>query len=104
MLTRLYGYLLIAALMAGLGAGTVWYWASARLAKKDAQITALQASAQALAKARKDDAALLARRARANALARRETAALRLRLDAALAAQPEWASQPVPKEVRDALR
>lgn len=44
-----------------------------------------------------------ARRERQRAATARQEAAARHRLDAALAKSPEWADQPVPQEIQDAL-
>lgn len=54
-------------------------------------------------KQRKADAALLTRLHAQRAAAARETARVRAQLRDALEANREWATQPVPKEVRDAL-
>jgi hypothetical protein len=45
-----------------------------------------------------------ARAAAEKAAVARQMASLRQALDAALASQPEWAAQPVPQEVLDALQ
>lgn len=111
---RLYFY--IGALVLGIimaAAGTYRYM-DAKLTAQRAEAAAVQASLEAerdtLADAlraaqaqRKKDQALLARRAAANAAAAQETARLRVALFEALEANREWASTPVPKEVRDAL-
>lgn len=68
-----------------------------------AQIEALSKAAKAAQEQRKRDIGTLARRAQKNAAMGRENALLRQQLDAALAGNPEWAGQPVPKEVQDAL-
>jgi hypothetical protein len=92
---------LCVALVVGQGAGL--YWSLTRKAAVEAERDSLVLAVKQAAKQRQADAALLARRAQENAVAARESASLRAQLDKALAAQPEWANQPVPQEVRDAL-
>lgn len=101
---KLVPYILVACLLIGLGAGSVWYAVAGRLARKDAQIEALSEVLDQAAKQRKADQATLARLAQKNAAAARESASLRRELDAALAASPDWAAQPVPQVVQDALQ
>ena len=100
---RLYALILAAALLYGLGAGTVYYLMTEKLAVMRADRARLVQAVTEAAKQRDRDQALLTRRAAANAAAARETASLRLRLDAALQARRDWAGQSVPQEVRDAL-
>lgn len=104
MLNRIMPYILVACLLVGLGAGSVWYAVAGRLARKDAQIQGLTEAAQRAAEQRKADQATLARLAQKNAAAARESASLRRELDAALATSPDWAAQPVPQVVQDALQ
>lgn len=101
---RLYVMMAIAALLFGLGAGTVYYWMADKLAGLRAERDVLSQALEQANRQRKADQAMLARRAAANAAAGRETASLRLRLDAALRVRREWSDQPVPPEVRDALK
>jgi hypothetical protein len=93
----------VALVLIGLGAGTVWYFVADNLAKKDARIEQLAEAAKEAQAARERDAATLARREQAIAAAGREAVLLRQSLAAALAAHREWASQPVPDAVRQAL-
>lgn len=94
----------IAVLLAG-GAGALGAYklTSGRAATLQAEKAALTAAVDALRAQREKDAALLTRRAQAAAAAAREAAALRSKLSSALAANREWAAQPVPKEIQDAL-
>lgn len=103
MLKKLGIYLAIAALMVGLGAGTVWYHLSAKLAAKSAEIADLKKAQDVLLGQRKTDQALLARRAKKNAAIARSEALASQRLSQVLAAERAWADQPVPKEVQDVL-
>ncbi len=68
-----------------------------------ADVTALRDANEALQDARKLADRVVVARARANAATGRKTARNRTSLDAAIARNPGWASQPLPKEVLDAL-
>lgn len=94
---------LAAAVLAGLGAFGSWRYMTPKLAAAQAQVTALQEQVKTAAEQRKLDQATLARLAQKNAAQARAAASARASVRSALAAQPEWAAQPVPKEVRDAL-
>lgn len=85
----------------------VGYSLKAQIKKNGAQatkITALEDVLEAAATQRKADQALLARRAREKAAIALEMASTRQQLDRALAANPDWANQPIPQEVQDALK
>jgi hypothetical protein len=100
---RIAALILAFCLGLGLAGFGVYRHMTARLASTEAQLDGAQAALAEAVRQRKLDAALLARRAQENAVAARETALLRQRLRDALAAHQEWATQPVPKEVQDAL-
>lgn len=68
-----------------------------------AEMTAMQNAVESLYKAREADQATLARLRQKNAATARKTAFLAHSLSAATAANPAWAAQPIPKEVKDAL-
>lgn len=93
-----------ALILVGLGAGMVWYAMADRLAAAKAEIRTLNSDLQRATEQRATDRATLASLAKKNAATARETASLRQRLDHSLFKNPEWAAQPVPKEVQDALR
>lgn len=77
---------------------------SAALLKREYGRNAVLVEAQKAAQEqRKRDGALLARRTAEKAATAREMASLRASLGAALAKNREWAEQPVPQEVQDAL-
>jgi hypothetical protein len=100
---RLGAFLAIAALLVGLGAGTVWYFVSDKMARKDARIELLGDAIKQAQAQRDSDAKLLSRWAAKAAAMHKESTALRLRIDAALAANRDWADQQVPKEIQNAL-
>jgi hypothetical protein len=97
-------YVLAASVIAGLAAGTVWYTMNKRLASKAEEIRTLNGTILRAAEQRTTDKATLDRLARKNAAMARETASARASLQRSLSANREWADQPVPKEVQDALR
>lgn len=103
MQARLIALILAFALGLGLAGFGVYRHMAVRLASVEAKLDGAQAALAEAVRQRKLDAALLARRAQENAAAARETALLRQRLRDALAVNREWAEQPVPKEVQDAL-
>lgn len=103
MLIRPTIYALVAAALIGLGAAGSWRLMVPKLAAARAEVTALQEQARTAAEQRKTDKATMARLAAKNAAAQAAAASARASLRSALTAQPEWAAQPVPKEVRDAL-
>lgn len=73
------------------------------LAVAQGKLTATEKALQTAQDARKRDARASAAREKARAATAQSAASAAHSLDKALAAQPEWAEQPVPKEVRDAL-
>lgn len=96
---------LVAALVLALGASGLLL--KAQIKKNGAQAAQMQAlteAAERSAKQRKKDQALLARRAAENRAAALERASTQAALAAALAQNREWADQPVPQEVQDALK
>lgn len=98
---HIYAYALVAALLIGLATG--WYRTGAQLAATQVSRDAYADALKQAGKQRARDAALLAARAKAAAAAQREAQLLRLRLNDALAANREWAGQPVPVAVQQAL-
>lgn len=93
----------------GVGVATYKFMAQ-RVAVAQAETAAVAVERDTLAQAlkaaqeqRKRDQALLARRAADNAAAARQMASLQKALAAALAANSEWATTPVPREVQDAF-
>lgn len=97
-------YVLAASLVAGFAAGTVWYVMAGRITALKSDIRTLNGTILRAAEQRATDKATLDRLARANALAARQNASAKASLQRSVAANPTWASQPVPKEVQDALR
>lgn len=104
MLKSIYAYILIACALLGLGAGLCWYALAGTLARQKAQISTMTQAARTLSDAAKKDRALVARLSSEKAALARSDALARQSLERSLAAQPDWASQPVPKEVQDALQ
>lgn len=83
-------------------AGLLYYsWSSG--IKKQAEITALKDTLQGVAKARERDSKVLAARSKEKAALARELLAAHRKLEGALKQHGDWADQPVPKEVQDAL-
>lgn len=100
-------YLIAAIAALVLALAGVGYLLKGQIAKNGEQsqtIDTLTTALETADKQRKADQALLARRAREKAAIARESASLRLKLDRALAANPDWANQPVPQGVQDALK
>lgn len=97
-------YVLAASLIAGFAAGTVWYVMAGRIAVYKADIRTLNATILRASEQRATDKATLDRLARKNAATAREMASAQASLQRSLSANREWADQPVPKEVQDALR
>lgn len=79
------------------------YRAIALNARQSAEIDGYKGTLDALAKDREHSAKVLGHRAKKNAATGRKQAGKRSSLAAAAASNPEWADQPVPKEVQDAL-
>lgn len=97
--------LLLATLVVVLGGGlfVVWEGKLQQAATHKAEMVAMQSALQSLYKAREADQATLARLRQKNAATARKTAFLGLSVGAAIGANPDWATQPLPKEVKDAL-
>lgn len=102
-MTRLYLWIAVAALLIGLGAGLSWYWVSDRLAAAEARAEVAEQGLAEAAKREKRLKAVSARLAKEKAVAARESALAAERLQRSLFENREWADQPVPKEVQDAL-
>lgn len=93
-------YLLIALFAMALalgGAGWVIYRQIGKAAEQRVKIDALQAAAKA-------NKTLIAKRSREAVEAKKETAKLAAALDRSLFSNKEWADQPIPQEVQDALQ
>jgi uncharacterized protein YcaQ len=97
--------LALAALVAVLGGGLFVVWESKveQATRHKAEMTAMQNAVESLYKAREADQATLARLRQKNASTARKQAFLARSLEAATAANPDWAAQPLPKEVKEAL-
>lgn len=93
-----------ATLLIALGAYVAHTRQSAKVAKLEGSVSSLEQRIRTAQDALKRDEAVRTRLRAKNAAAARETALLRQRLSAALAAHPQWSQQPVPPEVQDALR
>lgn len=96
---RLWFPLLIGCLLFGLGAGSVWYGVSRKLAAKDTEIDQLKGAQKRAQEQRKKDQATLTHLAREKAAMARSGAAARQSLEQSLAKEP-WAEQSVPEETR----
>lgn len=92
-----------AALLVGLGAGTVWYWLSGRIAELKADKKELNTQLQAAANARRAEQQISSKRAAVRQQRAGETAASDAKVRDAISANREWADQPLPQGVRDAL-
>ena len=100
-------YLLMA--LAGLlalsgGLGWLSWQQRATIGAVRAEQTALQDALEGAQEARKRDQATLVARERQRAVTDRSEALQRASVDAAVSNNKDWASQPVPQEVQDALR
>jgi hypothetical protein len=84
-------------------ASVLLYKAIAKSAEQEAAIGAYEERLTALSDARKGDAKVLGSRNAKRAARAPAEAGKRASMAAAAASNPEWADQPVPKEVQDAL-
>lgn len=103
MLTK---YLIAAIVALSLALGGMGYLFKRQIAQTAKAVAEAQQSAEALKTAQaalERQRALSAKLSKEKAATAREGASLRLQLDRALSAHKEWADQPVPKEVQDAL-
>lgn len=98
--------LTLAALVLALSGLGLWQFRQGVVQKQrfETEKQALVAAVHGAAKARSDAEATLGHLRQKNAATARESALLRRSLDAALAAKPDWALEPTPKEVQDALQ
>lgn len=101
--TRLALYACIALILIGLGAGSVWYFLSGRIAALQAERKELSTQLERAASARKAEMVISAKRAATRQARAAEAATSEARDATALRANPAWADAPLPKEVADAL-
>jgi hypothetical protein len=86
------------------GSGYALKRAYAANGEQAGRIEQLEATVAAAEKQKAKDRALITKHALANSLARAESDRLRAKLDDALTRNREWADQPIPKGVQDALQ
>ena len=86
------------------GAGLLLKRSYAKNGQQAEQITALNGAVKRASEQRKLDQATLGRLAQKNAAAARESALLSQQLQRSLFENREWADQPVPQGVQDALK
>jgi hypothetical protein len=101
--SRLTVYACIALILIGLGAGSVWYFLSGRIAALQAERKELHTQLERAASARKAEMVISAKRAETRQKRAAGIAASEANDAAALRANPAWADTPLPKEVADAL-
>lgn len=99
---KLWVYVALVLIAAGFGAGIVWYWLSDTIAELRAERKELRTQMQAVASARKAEQKVTERRADVRSKRAGEAAAAEERERKALGAS-DWAKQPIPQEVRDAM-
>lgn len=91
----------LGALVLALAAGL--YWSVGQTAKTVAEKQQISQALKTAQEGLERQRALSAQLAKEKAARARSEALLRQQLDSALAAQPDWANQPTPKEIQDAL-
>lgn len=96
--------LAVAALLAGLGAGTVWYFVADKFARQKAAVATANGTIQRLREQAALDALIMARFRVKSAAAAASAAANRQILTEALGAARTWADEKVPEEVYRALQ
>ena len=102
-LVKVLGAVLIATLLALAGTGWLLRGQFERNGALVAEMQQLQATNTALLAARKADGRALTRLRKENAATARAAASARRSLEAAKAAEPTWATQPVPQAIQEAL-
>lgn len=93
--------LLIAGAILAYGLGI--YWAINDRAQTKAELSELQTTTQAATESNKISGAVLVSNAQEKAVAARSGASVTLSVQASIQKAPEWARQPVPKAVQEAL-
>jgi hypothetical protein len=97
-------YILAGSLVAGFAAGTVWYIMADRVSRARAEIRTLNGTILRAVEQRARDKLAMDQLARRNAAISRKHALSEAALQRALTANPDWAAQPVPKEIYETLR
>lgn len=86
------------------GSGYALKRAYAANGEQAGRIEQLEANLAAAEKQKAKDRALISKHAKENAKAKAESDRLRVKLDDALSKNRDWADQPLPQEVQDALQ
>ncbi len=100
-------YLLLAIALLALalgGSGVLLKRSYATNGKQATEITALQDAAKVMQEQARKDRVLITKHAQAKVLLQNKADRLRADLDHSLSANREWADQPIPQEVQDALQ